>query len=125
MVSGDRTGLEQLATSISSHHMVADVNTLLHIHDTSQQFESRRNGVTVGLIAASTVFILFIFYYFTQPYLWNVVKGCAVKWERTESESVQKSQCNMPPLQPNVSDVNDELPAEPQARFSAYSMQTV
>jgi hypothetical protein len=124
MVSVDRTGVEQLATSISLHQMVAAVNTLLQIHDTSQQFESESNGVTVGLIAASTVLILFIFYYFTQAYWWNVVKSCAVKWESTESESVQKSQCNMPPLQPNVSGENEELPAETQARFSAYSMQT-
>jgi hypothetical protein len=68
MVWVDRTGLEQLATSISSHHMDADVSTLLHIHDTSQQFESKRNCVTVVLIAASTVLILFIFCYFTQAY---------------------------------------------------------
>jgi hypothetical protein len=34
-VSVDRTSLEQLATSISSHHIDADVSTLLHIHDTS------------------------------------------------------------------------------------------
>jgi hypothetical protein len=92
----DRTGLEQLATNISSHHMNADVDTLFHIHDTSQQFESKRNGVAIGLIAASTVLILFIFYYFTQAYLWEVVKVCAVRRENTESESVQKSQCNMP-----------------------------
>jgi hypothetical protein len=106
--------------------MNADVDTLLHIHDTSQHFESKRNGVAIGLIAASTVLILFIFFYFTQAYLRNVVKGCAVKRENTESKSVQKSQCNMPsPLQPNVSGVHEELPAETQARFSAYSMQTV
>jgi hypothetical protein len=63
MVSVDRTGLGQLATSISSHHMNADVDTLFHIHDRSQQFESKRNGVAIGLIAASSVnsvyFILF------------------------------------------------------------------
>jgi hypothetical protein len=35
--------------------MDEDVNTLLHIHDTRQQFESKRNGVTIGLIAASSV----------------------------------------------------------------------
>jgi hypothetical protein len=69
--------------------------------------------------------ILFIFYYFTQAYLCSVVKGCAVKREHTESESAKKSQCNMPSLQPNVSGENEELPAETQARFSAYSMQTV
>jgi hypothetical protein len=63
MVSVDRTSLEHLATSISSHQMNADVDTLFHIHDTSQQFESKRNGDTVGLIAASSVnpvyFLLF------------------------------------------------------------------
>jgi hypothetical protein len=97
MVSVDRTSLEQLATSISSYHMNADVSILLHIHDTSQQFENKGNGVTIGLIAASTVLILFIFYYLTQANLWSVVKGCAVKRENTECESVQKSQCNISP----------------------------
>jgi hypothetical protein len=96
VASVDRTGVERLVTSISSHHLDADVNTLLHLHDTSQQFESKRNGVTIGLIAASMVLILFILYYFTQAYLWNVVKRCAVKRENTESGSVQKSLCNTP-----------------------------
>jgi hypothetical protein len=77
--------------------MNADVNTLFHIHDTSQQLESKRKGGTIGLFAASTVLILFIFYYFTQANLWDVVKSCAVKRENTESESVQKPQCKMPP----------------------------
>jgi hypothetical protein len=60
----DRTSLDRLATSISSHHIDADVNTLLLIHDTSQQFESKRNGVTIGLIAASSVnpFYLILFH---------------------------------------------------------------
>jgi hypothetical protein len=98
MASVDRTILAQLATSISSHHTDAAVNTLLHIHDTSQQFESKGNGVTIGLIAASTVLILFILYYLTQADLWNVVKSCAVKRENTESESVQKAECNTPPF---------------------------
>jgi hypothetical protein len=55
MASVDRTGVERFVTSISSHHMDADVNTLLHLHDTSQQFERKSNGVTNGLIAASSV----------------------------------------------------------------------
>jgi hypothetical protein len=116
-----------MVSSISSHHMNANVITLFHILDTSQLLESKRNGVTIGLIAASTVLILFIFYYFTPAYLWDVVKSYAVKRKDTESESVQKPQCNMPPppLQPNVSGVNEEFPAETQARLSAYSMQTV
>jgi hypothetical protein len=125
MASVDRTGVERLVSSISSHHMDEDVNTLLHLHDASQEFVRKSNGVTIRLIAASTVLVLFILYYFTQAYWWNVVKSCAVKRENAESESVQKSQCAMPPLQPSVSGVTDELSAETQARFSAYSMQTV
>jgi hypothetical protein len=35
MISVDRTAAEQLAASISSYHMDADVNMLTHIHDTS------------------------------------------------------------------------------------------
>jgi hypothetical protein len=126
MMTVDRTSLEQLATSSFSHHIEADVNTLTHIDDTNQQFENGRNGVKIGLITASTVLILFIFYYFTQAYLCNIVKGCAVKRKSPVTESVQQSQCNInAPLQPNANGENDELPAETQARFSAYSMQTV
>jgi hypothetical protein len=105
--------------------MDSDVNTLLHLHDSNQQFESKSNGVTFALIAASMVLILFILYYFTQAYLWNVVKTCVVKRENTESESVQKSQRNTPSFQTNASGVNEESSAEIQARFCAYSMQTV
>jgi hypothetical protein len=127
MSSLDRTRLEQLVTSISSHHMEADVNTLLHLHNSSQQFESKSNGNTSGLIAASIVLILLILYYFTQTYIWNLVKKCVVNQANTGSESVKKSQCDIStPSQPNASYVNDEsLSAEPQARFSAYSMQTI
>jgi hypothetical protein len=84
MASVDRTRLERLTTSISSHQMDADVDTLLYLHDTSQQFESKSNGVTLGLIAASMVLVLFILYYFTQAYLWNFVKTCLVKREDTK-----------------------------------------
>jgi acid phosphatase family membrane protein YuiD len=35
MSSLDGTKLEQLVTSISSHYMDADVNALLHMHDSS------------------------------------------------------------------------------------------
>jgi hypothetical protein len=123
----DGTKLEQLVTSISSHYMDADVNTLLHLHNSSQQVESKSNGITLGLIVASIVLILFILYYLTQAYIWNLVKKCVVNRVNTESESVQKSQYDIStPSQPNASNVNDEIwTAEPQARFSAYSMQTV
>jgi hypothetical protein len=104
----DGTKLMQLMTSISSHHMDTDVNTLLQLHDSSQQFESKSNGITSGIIAASIMFIFFILYYFTQAYIWNLVKKCVVKRVNTESESVRKSQCDFStPSQPNVSNVSD------------------
>jgi hypothetical protein len=49
----------------------------------------------------------------------------------SEAGEHRKGRCSdipvqhVPPLQPNVSGANEELPAETQARFSAYSMQTV
>jgi hypothetical protein len=103
----DGTKLGQLVTSISSHNIDAGVNTLLHLHDSSQQFKSKSNGITSGLIAASIVLISFILYYFTQAYIWNLVKR-VVKRVNTESESVQKSQWGIStPSQPNASKVND------------------
>jgi hypothetical protein len=78
----DRTGVEQLVSSISSRNMDADVNTLFHIHDTSQQFESKRNGVTIGLIAASTLLILFISYYFRGLFVGCGEKLCSEARER-------------------------------------------
>jgi hypothetical protein len=125
LVSRDQTGVEQLSASISSHHIDADVSTVTHIQDTNQQFENNRNGVKIGLITASTVFILFIYYYLSPAHLCNIVKGGAEKRESPVSESVQQSQCNVPPLQPNANGENVELPTEIQAKFFAYSMQTV
>jgi hypothetical protein len=118
-MSLDGTKLEQLVTSITSHHMDADVNTLLHLH------ESKSNGVTLGIIAASIVLIL---YYFTQAYIWNLAKKCVVNRANTESASVQKSQCHiLTPSQPNADSADDEVQSgePPQTRFSAYSMQIV
>jgi hypothetical protein len=91
MSSLDGTRLEQLVTSVSSHHIDADVNTLLHLHDSSQQFESKSTGINSRLIAASTVLILFILYYFIQAYLWNLVKKCVVNRANTESENLQQN----------------------------------
>jgi hypothetical protein len=90
MASDDIKSLKQLVTSISSHHMGADVNTLYHIHDTSQQFGVKE-------MAESTVLILFIFYYFAQAYLWDVVECCALKRENTESGCSEIPMQHAPP----------------------------
>jgi hypothetical protein len=123
----DGAKLKQLVTSISSLYMDANVNTLLHLHDSSQQYESKSNGITLELTAASIVLVLFILYYFTQAYIWNLVTKCVVSRVNTESENVPNSQCDIStPSQPNAGNADNEvLTGGPKARFSAYSMQTV
>jgi len=97
----DGTKLEQLSTSISSHHIEADMNTLFHLHASSQQYANKSNGITLGLTAVSVVLTLFILYYFTQAYIWNLVKNCVVNRANTVIEDVKKSQTDIPtPSQP-------------------------
>jgi len=74
----DGTKLEQLSTSISSHHIEADIITLFHLHASSQQYASKSNGIILGLITASVVLTLFVVYYFAQTHIWNLVKNCVV-----------------------------------------------
>jgi hypothetical protein len=45
----------------------AYVNTLLHLHDSSQQYESKSNGNTLGLGTASIVLILSFFIISQRP----------------------------------------------------------
>jgi hypothetical protein len=126
-MSLDGTYLEQLETSISSHHIKADINTLLHLHETSQQYASKNNGITSGLIAASVVLSLFILYYFTQAYIWNMVKKCVVSRVDTVNDVQQSLTDILTPSQPITSSGEVEELSEtiPQAKFSAYSMQSV
>ena len=69
------THLEKLSSSISSHHIEADVNTLIRLRASSLQHASKGYWITCGLTATGIVLILFITYYFTQVYIWNLFKG--------------------------------------------------
>jgi hypothetical protein len=74
------------------------------------------------------VLTLFILYYFTQAYIWNLMKNCVVNRANTVIEDVQKPQVDIPtPSQPTTSSVvgEDLSEATPQIKFSSYSMQTV
>ena len=44
------THLEELSSRISSHHIEADVNTLIHLHASSLQHASKGYWITCGLI---------------------------------------------------------------------------
>jgi hypothetical protein len=74
------------------------------------------------------VLSLFVLYYFTKAYIWNLVKNCAVNRANAEDDGVQKFQSNISaPSQPIASSADDAgLSGEtPQVRYYAYSMQTV
>jgi len=92
----DGTKLEQLSTSISSHHIESDINTLFHLHASSQQYASKSNGITLRLITASVVLTLFVVYYFAQTHIWNLVKKCVVNRANKVNEDVQKPQSDIP-----------------------------
>jgi hypothetical protein len=119
--------LEQLSTSISSHHIEADINTSFYLHASSQD-ASKSNGITLGLIAASVVLTLFIFCYFTQAHIWNLVKNCVVNRANKVNEDVQKPQSYIPTPSKHTTSIaagEDLSEATPEAKCSAYSMQNV
>ena len=121
----NRTNLEQLATSISSHHIQADLNTLLNLHASNLQHASKNNGTVLGLIVAVVVLILFIFYYFTHSYIWNLLKTRIVTRNNSVDNGVHKPQDENPsplhpdPINADSEDVTDHIP---QARYSIYSL---
>jgi hypothetical protein len=122
------TNLEQLSTSISSYHIEADINTLFHLHASNLQHASKNNRRALALILADVVLTLFILYYLTQSYIWNLLKICVVGRENTAVKGVQKPQAeNSPSPQPNTSSTFCEVltDATPQMRYSVYSLQSV
>jgi hypothetical protein len=121
------TNVEQLSTSISSHHTEADINTLVNLHASSMQHASRSDWTAMGTIAAGVVFTLFIFYYFTHPYISNLLKNCTTTCDKRGNAGVQKPQVENPsPSHPNSSSAVGENLTEvnPQVRYSVYSLQS-
>ena len=123
----NRTNLEQLATSISSHHIQADLNTLFNLHSSNLHQASKNNGTVLGLIVAGVVLILFIFYYFTHSYIWNLLKTHFVTRNNSVDNGVRKTQDENPspshpdPVDADSEDVTDSIP---QARYSIYLLQS-
>ena len=71
--------------------------------------------------------ILFIIYYFTQVYIWNLFKGCFVDCDSTAVSGKQEPQPeSVLPLQPSVASVECEDRLEPnsEVKFSVYSLQS-
>ena len=82
------THLEELSSSIYSHHIEVDIHILFHLHASSLQHASKSNWIIWGLIVASIVLILFIIYYFTQVYIWNLLKNCFVDRDSTADSGI-------------------------------------
>ena len=123
----NETHLEELSSSISSHRIEADINTLFHLHASSFHHASKSYWIICGLIVASIVLVLFIIYCFTQVYIWNLFKSCFVNRDSTADSGNQEPQPeSVSPLQPSVASADCEDRAEPnsQVRFSIYSLQS-
>jgi len=76
---------------------------------------------------ASVVLILFIIYYFTQFYIWNLFKNCFVDRDSTTDNCIQKPHFeSSSPSQPNITNVDceDRTDPIPQVRYSVYSLQS-
>jgi len=72
------------------------------------------------------VLILFILYYFTHFYIWNLVKTCIANRNSSVDNGVQKDRGENPsPLHPDPTKVDSEDVTDhvPQARYSIYSLQ--
>ena len=68
------THQEELSSSISSHHIEADVDSLIRLRVSSLQHASKVYWITCGLTAIGLVLSLFITYYFTQIKLGTCLK---------------------------------------------------
>jgi hypothetical protein len=117
--------MEQFSTSISNHHVEADINTIFHLHASTIRHANRSNWVAWGLIVAGVVLTLFILYYFTQSYVRNLVKICISRRDDQADHITQKPQAENPftthtnPPSASCDVLSDKTP---QVRYSIYSV---
>ena len=90
------------------------------------QEASKGYWITCGLTATGVVLILFITFYFTQVYIWNLFKCCFVDCDRTAVSGNQEPQPeSVLPSQPSVASVEcDRLEPSSEVKFSVYSLQS-
>jgi len=94
------TYLDQLATSISTRHLKADVNTLFHVHASTQEHVKESYWMAVGLIVAGVILAIFLVYYFTHSYFRTLTKSCIHKSDLDEITQKPRAE-NSSTLQPN------------------------
>ena len=121
------TNLEQLATSISSHLIEADINTLFHLYASSLRHANKNDWTVLGLILAGVLLTLFTIFYFTRSYIWNLLKTRVVGRGERASDYVQEPQEENPsPSHPHPTNAEsvDVTDPTPQVRYSVYSLQS-
>ena len=118
--------LDQLSNSVSTHHMEADVNTLSHIHASTQGRAKETYWITVGLIVTEAILAIFLGYHFTHSYVRTLTKDCNCK--TASNQKTQKPHDENPSTsQPNLTareESNQEEALPPRVRYSTYSLQT-
>jgi len=122
------TNLEQLATSIASHHIEADINTLFHIHASSLQHANSNKWTIMGPILASVVLTLVICCYFARSYIWNLLRARFVGGSEEASDGKQEPREKCPsPSHPDPTDADEGVVTNPspQVGYSVYPLQTV
>jgi hypothetical protein len=122
------TNLDQLATNIASHHIEADINTLFHLHATSQRHTNRNKWTVMGLILPSVVLTLVISCYVARSCIWNLLRARIVGRREEASEGIQepRGECLSPP-RPDPTDADGEVVTNPtpQVRYSVYPLPPI
>jgi hypothetical protein len=122
------TVLDQLSSNLSAPPVKDDVNTLMHIHASVQSHSKDYYNLTSGLIAAGSIFAVFIMYYLFRSHCQLLVAACIGKCSRKVIDPYESQQHPVEtvvtsPPNSNVTRETQELEATP-VRFSTYSMQS-
>jgi hypothetical protein len=111
--------LDQLTSSISKHHIEADVNTPFHVHAVTQDQVRGSRGITIGLGAAAAILALFLTYYLTHSYLTALIMKCKRK-PSTNDKTHETQVENLSTSYPNQAQEQEDL-EPPPVRFTTYS----
>jgi hypothetical protein len=124
------TVLDLLIANQCTRHLGGDVDQLIYLHANTQGHAKGHYTLGLCLIAAGSILIFFLIYYFTHSYWQRVLLNCVNKC-RGKSNTPSTSQ---PPSTSNsaaTSQPNSSTPSERQAEpaatsvcFSTYSLQS-
>jgi hypothetical protein len=118
------THLDQLSNSIATRHIEADVNTLLHIHASTQERAKKSYWIAIGLIVTDTILVIFLGYHFTSPYVRTLTKACNYKTaldQNTQKPYDEHPTTSQPTLTSPEGSSQEKAPS-PRVRYSTYPL---